>query len=162
MEPGRCRHDAVRPLGAWVRGALVGMAVALVGVFFVASRLNPYHADGTPLRMETHRQLLLPPCTFKVATGLPCPSCGMTTSFALLVRGDVVNSLRANAVGTLLAVFWLGLIPWALASAVVRRPLGVQSLERTCTVFVLVLLGSLVLRWVLVVGWAWWSGRPLD
>ena len=51
--------------------------------------------------METHRQLGLPPCTFKEMTGLPCPSCGMTSSFALLVRGDVMNSLRANAVGTL-------------------------------------------------------------
>ena len=31
----------------------------------------------------------MPPCNFVLMTGKPCPSCGMTTSFALLVRGDI-------------------------------------------------------------------------
>ena len=70
--------------------------------------LNPYDADGTPRTMATHTQLGMPPCNFVILTGKPCPSCGMTTSFALLVRGDVVASLRANWAGTLLAVLWAG------------------------------------------------------
>ena len=35
--------------------------------------------------MGTHQQLGLPPCNFVTLTGYPCPACGMTTSFALLV-----------------------------------------------------------------------------
>jgi hypothetical protein len=149
-------------MGAWVRGSLVGMALGLVAVFAIAFRLDPYRADGTARRMETHRQLNLPPCTFKETTGLPCPSCGMTTSFALLVRGDVVHSLRANAVGTLLAVFGVVLIPWALASAVRRRPLFLRSLERAFTICILVFLGAMLLRWLMVIAWAWWSGQSFE
>jgi len=133
-----------------VRGTLLVMAGLLAGVFALAFWLKPYGPDGRPLRMETHRQLGLPPCTFYDYTGLPCPSCGMTTSFALLVRGDVGPSLKANAVGTLLAVFCLGLIPWALACALRGRLLGVRSAERAMTWVVAVLIALLLVRWVIV------------
>jgi hypothetical protein len=130
-----------------------------MAVFAMAVWLNPYDADGRPLRMETHRQLGLPPCTFYSITGLPCPSCGMTTSFALLVRGDLWNSLRANAVGTALAVFCLALIPWSLASAVRGRWLWIRSPERVLTRLVILFLVLLLGRWLIVVGqflaWRW-------
>src|SRR5947209_922408 len=108
------------PLERWVRQALLGIALGLVGIFGLAAWLNPYEEDGQPRTMETHVQLGLPPCTFRVITGVPCPSCGMTTSFALLVRGDVKNSLRANAAGTVLAVIGLAFIPWRLACVIWR------------------------------------------
>jgi hypothetical protein len=143
------------PLHGWARGLLLGVALGLVGVFAIAWWLDPYGCDGSPLLMETHRQLGLPPCTFKEITGLPCPSCGMTTSFALLVRGDLGNSLRANAVGTLLAGLCLLLVPWCLASAARGRTLFVRSVEKAVTLTVLAFLGLMLLRWVLVVGLAW-------
>src|SRR5262245_6202429 len=126
------------------------MAVALLTVFAVALWLDPYHKDGQPRTMETHRQLGLPPCTFKAVTGLPCPSCGMTTSFALLMHGDVLNSLWANPVGTLLAVFCLALIPWSLASAYLGRPLFILSVEIALMRFLVVLISLMFFRWVIV------------
>src|SRR4051812_16213315 len=86
-----------------VRVAVAAVAVGLVGVFVVAARLDPYDADGAPRTMATHTQLGLPECNFLRLTGVPCPSCGMTTSFALLIRGDVIAAGRANPVGALLA-----------------------------------------------------------
>src|SRR5262245_39396484 len=80
----------------WLRTLLVLMALLLGTVFGIAIWLNPYTEDGQARQLETHMQLGLPECTFKSITGKPCPSCGMTTSFALLIRGDVLNSLRAN------------------------------------------------------------------
>jgi hypothetical protein len=151
--------DVVPVLGRAVRGALLGIAVGLVVVFAVATWLRPYDESGRPRHMETHVQLGLPPCTFRVVTGVPCPSCGMTTSFALLVRGDVANSLRANAVGTLLAVFCLALIPWCLACVLFGRPFLIVSLERALTWVVLVFVVLLLARWFVVVGLAWWNGR---
>ena len=107
----------------------------------------------------THRQLGLPPCTFADVTGVPCPSCGMTTSFALLVRGDVANSLRANWVGTLLATFCLLFIPWAAVSVVRGRALFVGSLERALVAVIMTLLTLLFLRWGLVLVGMWWNGH---
>jgi hypothetical protein len=79
----------------------------------------------------------------------------MTTSFSLLIHGDVVNSLRANAVGTLLASFCLLLIPWCLVSAFLARPLFIVAIEpvllRLIVGFLVLLLG----RWVLVLTWIW-------
>jgi hypothetical protein len=134
---------------------LLGMAAGWLLVFGVAFWLNPYDAEGQPRRLETHLQLGLPPCTFRILTGVPCPSCGMTTSFALLVRGDGANSMRANAVGTLLAAFGMVLVPWSLASVYKGRLLVIRSLERALTWSVVVFVTLMLLRWVivLVVGW---------
>lgn len=142
----------------WVRGSLTGLALALLAVFAVAAWINPYNADGSARTLATHQQLGLPPCNFYFITGLPCPACGMTTSFALLMHGDLRSSLRANAVGTLLAGFCLLLIPWCLASAVCQRTLFIRSMERALTLVVLVFLGLMLLRWVIVLGLAWWTG----
>lgn len=143
-------------MGRTVRLLLLGMALGVGAVFATARWLNPYRADGTPRRMETHRLLGLPPCTFYRVTGLPCPSCGMTTSFALLAHGDLGNAVRANAVGALLALFCLAFVPWSLGSVLRRRTLFVRSLERAFTICVLVFLLLMLLRWgvVLVAGWA--------
>jgi hypothetical protein len=147
-------------LGHWVRGALVGLTVGLVLVFTLAAWIDPYDTSGRPLQMETHRQLGLPPCTFYAVTGFPCPSCGMTTSFALLMHGDLWNSLRANAAGTVLALFCLALIPWSLISAARGKTYFVRSVEPTLTWIVLAFLTLLLVRWgiVMLAVWAGWKG----
>jgi hypothetical protein len=143
--------QAIPVLHGWVRLVLVLIAVGLIAVFAVAVWLNPYK-DGKVWLMETHRQLWhMPECNFKMMTGMPCPSCGMTSSFALLMHGDLVNSLRANAAGTFLAILCLAYIPWALVCAIRKRRLLIVSYERALTrlvvLFVIVMLG----RWVIVV-----------
>lgn len=143
----------------WVRGLLLAVVAGVGVVFAIAYYLNPYRDDGTARRMATHQQLGLPPCTFVDVTGIPCPACGMTTSFALLVRGDVANSLRANWVGTLLATFCALVVPWAVVSIVRGRPVAVRSLDRAVISVIITLLALMFLRWGVVVvlaltGWA--------
>jgi hypothetical protein len=133
------------PIRYWVRCGLVGLVLGWLAVFAVAALLDPYDEKGAARQTETHRQLGLPSCTFKKLTGLPCPSCGMTTSFALLVRGDLWHSLRANFAGTALALFGLAFIPWALLCATRGRLVGVREVEltlfRLCLLFMILLLG---------------------
>jgi len=146
-------------LGWWVRGTLLLIVGGLVTVFTIAVLLNPYNPDGTARTMGTHTgpPLYLPDCTFKQATGLPCPSCGMTSSFSLLMHGDPLNSLRANWVGTGLALLCLALIPWAVASVWLKRPLFLVSLERAAAVSVVGFFVIMLLRWGIVLLLIWWE-----
>lgn len=142
---------ARRPrMARYVRGTLLLMAAGFAAVFAVALWLNPYDPDGTPKRMATHTQLGLPECNMVVLTGKPCPACGMTTSFTLLAHGDVPASLRANWVGTLMAVYWFALIPWAIAGAVRGKLAFVRSGELLLTWSVGVILALMVARWAVV------------
>jgi hypothetical protein len=149
---------AGEPLALWVRGILVVMAIGLVAVFCTARWINPYNEDGSPRQRATHRQLGLPPCTFEEVSGVPCPSCGMTTSFSLLLHGDLLNSARANWVGSLLAGFCLLAVPWTAVSVYLGRAVFLSSLERALIVVVSVLLTLMLLRWVFVLAFAWWNG----
>ncbi|MCA9063629.1 MAG: DUF2752 domain-containing protein [Planctomycetaceae bacterium] len=102
--------------------AMAGMAVLVL--FGVALYLTP-DSRG----FGTHEQLGLPPCTFKTLCGKPCPHCGMTTSFSLLVRGQFNASVQANPSGILLASLLVMLVPWTFGCSwtgrwlVVRNPL---------------------------------------
>jgi hypothetical protein len=138
--------------GRWVRISLLAIGTMLVGVFAIAAWLNPYNADGSPRNMATHTNLGLPPCNFVELTGKPCPSCGMTTSFALLVRGDVGNSLNANWVGTILAATWAALLVWCFASAATNRLFLIPNGrgEAVLTVFVGGFLVLMLGRWVAI------------
>jgi hypothetical protein len=99
--------------------------------------------------MATHTQLGMPPCNMVILTGKPCPACGMTTSFSLLAHGDVLASLQANWVGTLLATFCFTLIPWGMASAIRGRLVGLRNAEVTLVLILSALLALMLLRW----GW---------
>jgi hypothetical protein len=80
-----------------------------------------YRLEPSPQNRGTHEQLGLPPCSFVVWFGRPCPACGMTTSWAHLIRGNLIGALRANVGGTLLGILTLVAIPWLLLSVALGR-----------------------------------------
>jgi hypothetical protein len=137
-------------LRIWVRLSLIAIALGVVGVFAIAIALDPYQG-GKTWSHGTHQQLGLLPCNFLVATGYPCPSCGMTTSFAFFTRGDIWHSMQANFVGTFLALLCLGYIPWSIASAWRGRPLFMVSMEMMFLRLVIAFLILMLLRWGVVV-----------
>ena len=120
------------------------IAAGLAIVFVVAVRLEP-----DPRGFGTHEQLGLPPCQFRSVIGLPCPHCGMTTSFSNLVRGRIVAAWQANPLGIPLSVIFACGIPWCLATAVLGRWVGTTQPLRW---FVLIVIGYLILAvcvWIL-------------
>ena len=52
----------------------------------------------------THAQLGLGTCVFLEYSGLPCPACGWTTSFALVAKGQVITAWFTQPFGVILAV----------------------------------------------------------
>jgi hypothetical protein len=149
--------DVIPVLTWWVRGALLIVVGFLVAVFSVAWWLKPFDEEGS-IR-ETYPELMLPTCTFKYVTGLPCPSCGMTHSFVFLIHGDFWSSVRSNAVGTGLAIFCLMVIPWALICVIRGQPTFIVSIELALTKVIVVFLVTMMLRWGIVLAWTWWSSN---
>ncbi len=71
-------------------------ALGILGVFAVAAILTP---DSRGL--GTHQQLGLPPCMTETVLGVPCPFCGMTTSFTHMAHGQVVEAVMVQPAGAL-------------------------------------------------------------
>jgi hypothetical protein len=57
-----------------------------------------------PAGLGTHRQLHLPPCGFYLYTGIPCPTCGCTTAFALAAHGRLLAAFQAQPAGAAFAL----------------------------------------------------------
>lgn len=67
----------------------------------------------------THQQLGLAPCSFEAVTRVPCPGCGLTTSFTHMAHLHVLDAFRAHLMGPLL--FTLTLAVAALAPVGLKR-----------------------------------------
>lgn len=133
------------PFDAWLRGVMICGGLTLISLLVVAGMLQPDAAG-----FGTHQQLGLPPCTSLTMYGFRCPACGMTTSWAYLVRGNVLASLAANSGGTLLGLSALVTGPWLLASGIrgrwVGRPPHEFVIIGICVTVTLVIITDWVLR----------------
>lgn len=107
-----------RPFGL-LDHLLYGLGFAgFLAVVLLAGALRP-----DPSGLGTHTELHLPPCGFYLVFHKPCPSCGMTTSFALIMHGRFLEALHSQPAGV--AVFAAGLALWLYIPLawVKRRPI---------------------------------------
>ena len=124
------------PIGRAGRLVLAVCCLSLIGGFGLSVFMTP-----SPQGFGTHRQLGLPPCSFRDLTGLPCPSCGMTTSFSHFVRGQWLQSIQTSSTAFILALICAGLIPWCVVSISAGH---LRKVDRPGPA-ILILLGSLYL-----------------
>jgi hypothetical protein len=109
---GECQSLTVRG-----RLAALGVALLVLAPLVTASLLRP-----SPDGYGSHQALRLAPCRFMQQTGLPCPSCGMTTSWTWFVRGNLPASLYTQPMGTVLAAMCICCFWAALYCALTGRP----------------------------------------
>ena len=57
-----------------------------------------------PKGFGTHTQLGQSRCGWPQSYGIPCPTCGMTTAFSLVVRGKLSRAFCAQPFGAILAL----------------------------------------------------------
>ncbi len=74
-------------------------AMGFIVVFSVAFWLEP-----DPRGHGTHEQMGLLPCATSFLLGIPCPFCGMTTSFSLMAHGRPFLAFQTQAAGAVLFV----------------------------------------------------------
>ena len=124
------------------RFAALGVATLGAAPLAVAAWLVPAAAG-----MGTHRQLGLPSCSWPIAFGIPCITCGMTTSFALAVRAQFVAAAAAQPAGLLLALFAALAVVVGAWGALTAQPVH-RMLQPLASVRMLFVAG-------LVLGLAW-------
>jgi len=143
------------PVSLAGRALALGMSLGALTLLTIGAILRP-----NPNGMGTHMLLGLPPCGFLQATGLPCPSCGWTTSWAWFVRGNVVAALWVQPFGAMLALlvamlFWSGLYI-AVTGRGVHRLLG--FVNRRYILLGLFALASLAWAWKILIYLNHWDG----
>lgn len=138
------------PNRATVRERLLAAFVvsACAALLSIARTLTP-----SPTGVGTHTQLGLPPDPILEATGVPLPTCGMTTSFAWFVRGRLFASLYVEPMGALLAAATTAALPVGLFIAVTGRPVHrrLAPLLRPRTVVTLGVLAVLSWGWKVLI-----------
>lgn len=97
----------------------MALSVGATAVLTLARVLTPA-ASG----VGTHTQLGLPPCGFLWLTGLPCPGCGLTTSFAHLARFEWELGVAANPLGVPLFLLAVAAVPVCVLGATRAWPLN--------------------------------------
>jgi hypothetical protein len=95
-------------------------AVGCLAVLLVAAALTP-DAGG----LGTHTKLGMPECGWITAFEQPCPTCGMTTSFASAADGRILASAAVQPAGAALAIataaaFWTLLHAAVFGSRIAR------------------------------------------
>jgi hypothetical protein len=80
----------------------------------IAAWLTP-----APRGFGTHQQLGAGPCGMLLLTGLPCPTCGMTTAFSHTVRGQWLRAFCVQPAGFLLALATIAAV-FVLGGVVVK------------------------------------------
>jgi hypothetical protein len=102
------RPPAAPDVPAGQRVVWLAVSLGCLAVLIIAASLKP-----DPRGVGTHHSsgLFRGECQFLDRTGLPCPTCGMTTSFSWFARGNFVASFYVQPMGFVLATltaltFW--------------------------------------------------------
>jgi hypothetical protein len=128
----------------WERWGLALLGLVLLAMLFTARWLTP-----SPSGLGTHQGLGLPECSARMMFGVRCPACGMTTSWAHLTRGSVIQATRANVGGVLLGMAAMAVVPWALWSAWRGAVPSWSPSEKTFA------LGALAIALITTADWLW-------
>jgi hypothetical protein len=131
-------------IGPQARLIWLGVALGCAGVLGIARFLTP-----SPSGLGTHQQLFgLAPCSFVITSGLPCPTCGMTTAFAHMMHGHPLTALRIQPAGAVFCLITAGLCLFGFHAAF-SGTLTTINWNRIGPVRIMLALGLLILG-----GWA--------
>ncbi len=121
---------------------LVISGVATV-VLLIARLLQP-----SPNGVGTHTQIGLPPCPFLFLTGIPCLSCGLTTSVAHSARLHFYEAIITQPFG--LIVFFGAVLSIPFSIYLIHQRISWSRLNELCgrNLAMYVLIALFLLSWL--------------
>jgi uncharacterized membrane protein len=121
---------------------------ATLGLIASAGLITARLLQPSPHGVGTHEQLGLPPCVFLHLTGIPCPGCGLTTSFAHAARLQFYESVITQPFG--LVVFIIAVLSVPLSMHFTRRrvPWSKFNLLRGRNLVIRLTIALFILSWL--------------
>lgn len=116
-----------------LRAAVAG--VIAVGIYFLA-RLIAITCNGVTI------------CTFKAATGVPCPSCGLTRAAIALSHGRPVDAFLFNPLMT--AVIGVCVV-WLICKYILGITVTMQISRVEFWVMMFLITAAIAANWVYVI-----------
>jgi hypothetical protein len=94
-----------------------------------------------------HRLISYPwPCGFKAQFGLPCPTCGMTTSLVAFAKGNILNAFYIQPAAATLCCLLIGAGAFSLVIAIAGTDWGlVRSIK----------LKYIIVTFMVIIGGGW-------
>lgn len=149
--PGAGQESPFEHGSAMARRGRVVSAVVLAAVAVLLALglvVQPVGRLGTcELRLAGFR--LPTTCGFRLSTGIPCASCGLTRAVVLLLHGRVRDSWDEHPFGGMALALTLLLIPPRIPALAGRRPSWVGRWDRAWVWVMIATLGAMVGRWIL-------------
>jgi hypothetical protein len=93
-------------------------------------------------------------CIIKNATGFPCPSCGTTRAFALLLKGQLIESVLVNPFGILVAIIMTIFPIWVLMDVVLKNETFLKVYKKSEVIIRKPWL-AIVLLFLVLLNWIW-------
>ena len=87
-------------------------------------------------------------CWFRHATGISCPTCGLSRSFLSLAQGKVLTALRFNP---FMLVFTLGILIQQIAVLLFKRRIAIQTTPRENTILLCIFLALFISNWIYMI-----------
>ena len=75
---------------------------SIVFLFTLFILFLSYYLQADPSGVGTHQQLGLAPCGLLSLTNVPCPMCGMTTTFSYSAHFQFIDGFKNQPFGTIL------------------------------------------------------------
>ncbi len=116
-----------------------GVVVLSLSWLVLAARLVPAEEGH-----GTHMQLGLQPCSWLARGYGPCPTCGMTTAFALAAHGRIGQAFVTQPAGALLALL-VAMAVWAGGYTLITASPAVRGLKRLAVFRTAWAVGAVVL-----------------
>jgi hypothetical protein len=125
------------------RRQYLAVAVAAGALLCLARFLQP-----SPKGVGTHVQLGLPPCAFFHFTGIPCPSCGLTTSVAHAARLHFYEAFITQPFGLIVFCAAIFSLPLSICFVYRQTPWSSLSFRRGRKLVIYLASALFLLSWL--------------